>query len=147
MSRCADTLAKTPRLAAWMRVGGVTTAVAEGGYLLPARQGPGLAQNPLAQAVKDNRIDSQEAAGGDACCGWQCVAEAGFLPSRPAGAFDGAPGPVRGKPQPAARKGRAASPGIARKISVFCEKVDKRLIFIRSFYLRVGPSYFCWSIN
>jgi hypothetical protein len=68
-----------------MMVGGVTTAVAESGYFQPA-QGQGKAQAPLAQAVKDNRIDSQEAAGGDARCGWQCVAEAGFLPSRPAGA-------------------------------------------------------------
>ena len=45
-------------------VGGVTTVVAESGYLLPACPGPGKAQTPLAQAVKDNRVDSQAAAGG-----------------------------------------------------------------------------------
>ena len=82
-------------------IGEETTAVTEGGYLLPARQG-GRAlvpkalpapwgswfcpRPPLALAVKDNRVESQEAAGGYACCGWQFVAEAGFLPSRPAGA-------------------------------------------------------------
>ena len=62
----------------WM-VGGVITAEAEGGYLLPARRGGGASvpkalpapwgswfcpRPPLALAVKDNRVDSQEAAGG-----------------------------------------------------------------------------------
>ena len=61
-------------------VGGVITAEAEGGYLLPARRS-GRAPNaqgaasalgvlvlpkaaPGALAVKDNRVDSQAAAGG-----------------------------------------------------------------------------------
>ena len=60
-------------------IGGETTAVTEGGYLLPARQGGralapkalaapwgfrALPRGPLALAVKDNRVDSQEATGG-----------------------------------------------------------------------------------